>query len=296
MGEKFDSKFYGSNYKKEVIYWNYEDLSNNYQYNTFSNKRNYKIKSKLNNELNEKTNSDNYQDKSQIKKELIMPNYVSENINVKENEIQENNNLDSQEIYPDNYNTLNQLNYYSNPAKNEENYEVIDEGEQLNKNYLDNNNNNRNNNDGPLSGSDNNSEFIDHTEQIKNKIYRQELVMVNNKGKNNNENLEQNEEKLNEEDEKEEKKREDNRLNYVLNKLGLDSLSHIFEGNHMSFNDILFLSKEDLNELNFKIFQKNRLLSFIEEYSQIAKTYSLSEIKSFFGENHKFDTLSVNTE
>ena len=82
---------------------------------------------------------------------------------------------------------------------------------------------------------------------------------------------------------------EDIRLNYVMQRLGLESLIEVFENYHMSFNDVLFLSKDDLNELGFKIFQKNRLLSFIEEYTSKAKNYTLEEIQNFFEENNIYN-------
>ena len=82
---------------------------------------------------------------------------------------------------------------------------------------------------------------------------------------------------------------EDIRLNYVMEKLGLESLIPVFEQYHMSFNDILFLTKDDLNELGLKIFQKNRLISFVEEYSSKAKNYTLEEIEKFFDENRIYN-------
>jgi len=82
---------------------------------------------------------------------------------------------------------------------------------------------------------------------------------------------------------------EDIRLNYVMEKLGLETLIPVFEQYHMSFNDILFLTKDDLNELGLKIFQKNRLISFVEEYSSKAKNYTLEEIQKFFDENRIYD-------
>jgi hypothetical protein len=88
---------------------------------------------------------------------------------------------------------------------------------------------------------------------------------------------------------------EDIRLYYVMEKLGLESLIPIFEQYHMSFNDILFLTKDDLNELGLKIFQKNRLISFIEEYSSKAKSYTLEEIQTFFEENRIYN-ISNNQE
>ena len=82
---------------------------------------------------------------------------------------------------------------------------------------------------------------------------------------------------------------EDIRLNYVMEKLGLETLIPVFEQYHMSFNDILFLTKDDLNELGLKIFQKNRLISFVEEYSSKSKNYTLEEIQKFFDENRIYD-------
>ena len=82
---------------------------------------------------------------------------------------------------------------------------------------------------------------------------------------------------------------QDIRLNFVMEKLGLESLISVFENYHMSFNDVLFLTKDDLNELGFKIFQKNRLISFIEDYTSKAKNYTLDEIKEFFEENNIYN-------
>jgi len=86
---------------------------------------------------------------------------------------------------------------------------------------------------------------------------------------------------------------EDARLNYVMSKLGLEAIIPIFEQYHMSFNDILFLTKDDLNELGLKIYQKNRLISFIEEYSSKAKNYTLEEIQIFFEENKIYNISEI---
>ena len=80
-----------------------------------------------------------------------------------------------------------------------------------------------------------------------------------------------------------------------MGKLGLESLIPIFEQYHMSFNDILFLTKDDLDELGLKIFQKNRLISFIQEYSSKAKNFTREEIQAFFEENRIYN-ISNNQE
>ena len=83
----------------------------------------------------------------------------------------------------------------------------------------------------------------------------------------------------------------DPRLSYTMNRLGLDSLTHILESNGITFNDLLFLTKEDLNDLNFHIYQKNRILNFINEFQKISQDYSEEEIEKFFNSNPKYNLL-----
>lgn len=87
----------------------------------------------------------------------------------------------------------------------------------------------------------------------------------------------------------------DPRLALAMIKLGLESIIHIFTNNKITFNDLLFLTKEDLNELHFHLYQKNRILSFINDYKKIAKNYTIDEIDSFFMYNSKYNSLH-NTE
>ena len=93
----------------------------------------------------------------------------------------------------------------------------------------------------------------------------------------------------------EELERTDPRLALAMIKLGLENLIHIFTNNKLTFNDLLFLTKEDLNELNFHLYQKNRILSFINDYKKIAKNYTIEEVESFFMYNSKYNSLH-NTE
>ena len=86
----------------------------------------------------------------------------------------------------------------------------------------------------------------------------------------------------------------DPRLSYTMYRLGLDSLTHILEGNNITFNDLLFLTKEDLTDMNFHIYQKNRILNFIEEFQKKSKDYSEEEIENFFNMNPKYNSLIVN--
>ena len=81
---------------------------------------------------------------------------------------------------------------------------------------------------------------------------------------------------------------DDDRLTYSLITLDLGDLIHIFEENNISFVDMLLLSKDDLKELQLKLYQRNRILNFSTLFSRYAKNYSISEISDFFSFNQKF--------
>ena len=241
LGEKYNSKFYPDNYKKDVLYMNYDDLLDNLY---MENKgidfglRSYKNYNKKNNNIMRKNidSKKQYDDKNKDDKiefrinkgndNDLMKKYVNNQFTFKQNDnnLELNNNMD--------------INLESNNSDNNQ------------ENDLENNN----------------------TEKIiinkNNENYEQEPI-INEDNNNITENIGY----------------EDIRLNYVMTKLGLEDLLPIFEQYHMSFNDILFLTKDDLNELGLKIFQKNRLISFVEEYSAKAKNYTLEEIETFFEEN-----------
>ena len=241
LGEKYNSKFYPDNYKKDVLYINYDDLLDNLY---MENKgidfglRSYKNYNKKNNNIMRKNidskkqyDDTNKEDKIEFRINKgndndLMKKYVNNQFTFKQNDnnLELNNNMD--------------INLESNNSNNNQ------------ENDLENNN----------------------TEKIiinkNNENYEQEPI-INEDNNNITENIGY----------------EDIRLNYVMTKLGLEDLLPIFEQYHMSFNDILFLTKDDLNELGLKIFQKNRLISFVEEYSAKAKNYTLEEIETFFEEN-----------
>ena len=241
LGEKYNSKFYPDNYKKDVLYMNYDDLLDNLY---MENKgidfglRSYKNYNKKNNNIMRKNidskkqyDDTNKEDKIEFRINKgndndLMKKYVNNQFTFKQNDnnLELNNNMD--------------INLESNNSNNNQ------------ENDLENNN----------------------TEKIiinkNNENYEQEPI-INEDNNNITENIGY----------------EDIRLNYVMTKLGLEDLLPIFEQYHMSFNDILFLTKDDLNELGLKIFQKNRLISFVEEYSAKAKNYTLEEIETFFEEN-----------
>jgi hypothetical protein len=80
----------------------------------------------------------------------------------------------------------------------------------------------------------------------------------------------------------------DPRLDYVLKILDLENLFHLFNSNKLTFNDILFLSKDDLIEMNICLVPRNRILKFSEIYNHHGRDYSLEEIYDFFAKNKHF--------
>ena len=257
LGEKYDSKFYPSNYKNNVLYSNYNDLLDNLymekkgidfglrSYKNY-NKKNSKNKTNKKNSTKQIDKNDNEMEKiNKDDENELMKKYVNNQFTFKQN--YENNSKNKLELNDDANNNQNLNLEQNNIIINQEN----DLENQYNPNYIENENNN----------------------------YEEDNPAIIQENNNINEQFEF----------------EDIRLYYVMEKLGLESLIPIFEQYHMSFNDILFLTKDDLNELGLKIFQKNRLISFIEEYSSKAKSYTLEEIQTFFEENRIYN-ISNNQE
>ena len=292
LGEKFDSKFYPNNYKKDVYYMNYDDLLDNL----------YMEKKGIDIQFRSSKNTNNTNKK---KENEIDPNIYNNYNNIND----ENNFINS--------NNLNKNNIINND-KNEEEIIMNNKNNQFTFKQNFNNNfdiNNQNGNKNILRGRPkklnadqlklNNNEIpqnfnnnYEYENILNNYEYNNNIPIEQNESVNNYQNKENNEEQNesinnNENNNINMNESEDPRLNYVMQKLGLESLIHIFENYHMSFNDVLFLTKEDLNELGFKIFQKNRLLSFIEEYTAKAKNYTLEEIKEFFEENNIYNISGI---
>ena len=102
----------------------------------------------------------------------------------------------------------------------------------------------------------------------------------------NNNNIQNQEQLVTENNDEEDE--EDDRLTYTLITLDLGNLIHIFDDNHISFVDLLLLTKEDLLELQLEIYQRNRILNFSKLFSKFAKNYSINEISDFFTFNKQF--------
>ena len=127
---------------------------------------------------------------------------------------------------------------------------------------------------------------INQVNQIKNQKYEEQENQqeLQDEQENENENLYEEEQDQNNNNEDD----EDDRLTYTLITLDLGDLIHIFEENNISFVDMLLLSKEDLKELQLKLYQRNRIHNFSILFSKYAKNYSISEISDFFSFNPKF--------
>ena len=77
----------------------------------------------------------------------------------------------------------------------------------------------------------------------------------------------------------------DNKLSYTLVTLGLGHLVNEFTKNMITFNDLLLLTKEDLEELKLAFGPRNRILKFSMIYKKYAKSYNMEELKAFFDRN-----------
>lgn len=86
----------------------------------------------------------------------------------------------------------------------------------------------------------------------------------------------------------------DNRLSFTLVTLGLGHLLDEFTKNLITFNDLLMLSKEDLEELKLPFGPRNRILKFAQLYKKSAKAYNFDELKEFFANNRNLVIKDIN--
>ena len=77
----------------------------------------------------------------------------------------------------------------------------------------------------------------------------------------------------------------DNKLSYTLITLGLGHFVNEFTKNMITFNDLLLLTKEDLEELKLAFGPRNRILKFSMIYKKYAKNFNMEELKAFFDRN-----------
>jgi len=80
----------------------------------------------------------------------------------------------------------------------------------------------------------------------------------------------------------------DIRLEIVLSILDLKEFKFFFEDNKLNFNDLLFLTRDDLVDLKIPLGPRNRLFSFSDTYKKFGINYTIGEIRKFFNENRSF--------
>lgn len=78
------------------------------------------------------------------------------------------------------------------------------------------------------------------------------------------------------------------KLEYALFILGLNDLIPLFQSMKLTFIDFLLLSKQDVIKLNLELYQRNRILNFIQCYQKTGIEYSFDELISFFNHQKKF--------
>ena len=85
----------------------------------------------------------------------------------------------------------------------------------------------------------------------------------------------------------------DPRIEIAFKHLDLMNIINKFANKNILFIDLLFLSKNDLNELGLTLVQRNRLLKFTEAYQKFGKDYTSEEVILFFRKNNNFN---INTK
>jgi hypothetical protein len=90
--------------------------------------------------------------------------------------------------------------------------------------------------------------------------------------------------------------RTDLRIDVVLNILDLEYLNDMLVKNRLNFNDLLFLTKDDLVELDVSMMARNRILRFAEAYKQYGKEYTVEEIFDFFNKFKSFIIKPLSNE
>ena len=86
----------------------------------------------------------------------------------------------------------------------------------------------------------------------------------------------------------------DIKLTYALKTLNLENLYNDFNLNHITFNDLCLLTREDLIEMNLPIGTRNRLFHFTQEYKNYAKNYDINELINFFQSHKQFIINTIN--
>ena len=79
---------------------------------------------------------------------------------------------------------------------------------------------------------------------------------------------------------------DDKKILFILSNLGLEDLFCKFKDNFIIYNDLNFLTKDDLKEMNIPIGPRNRIINFIQELKINGINLSFEGLKNFI-ENYK---------
>ena len=74
----------------------------------------------------------------------------------------------------------------------------------------------------------------------------------------------------------------DSKLMFILNNLNLSYLINVFKNNYINFDDLFFLTREDLVEMKIPIGPRNKLIHFIAEYKKHMKNFEFEELSNYF--------------
>ena len=80
--------------------------------------------------------------------------------------------------------------------------------------------------------------------------------------------------------------RYDIRMNYCLEMLGLEDLKFNFNKNRITFEQILYLSRKDMEKMKIPIEAQTIFKQFSLDYLKIANSYTLEELHIFFMKNN----------
>jgi hypothetical protein len=72
------------------------------------------------------------------------------------------------------------------------------------------------------------------------------------------------------------------KLMFILNNLNLSYLINVFKNNYINFDDLFFLTREDLVEMKIPIVPRNKLIHFIAEYKKHMKNFEFEELSNYF--------------
>jgi hypothetical protein len=80
---------------------------------------------------------------------------------------------------------------------------------------------------------------------------------------------------------------DDKKILFILTNLGLENLYSKFKENFITYNDLIFLTKDDFIEMKIPIGPRNRIIHFIEEFNKIENQLDFQELKLFIDEYKK---------